>query len=147
MCIRDRTGGELGPQGYAAQGGIRLQAGLKQTDAGTKKLHIDLQLPDGWHINSDQPGHPDLIGTQVKLDKRSDWALADISYPPGESKKLGFQREPINLYTGQVSIQARLDTPTGIADDLSLPVQVRLQACNDQVCLPPEEITLWVALK
>ena len=146
-AILDQTSGELGALGYAAQGGIRLQAGLIQLDAAAKTLSIDLQLPDGWHINSDQPGHPDLIGTQVKLDKRSGWTLADIRYPPGESKKLGFQREPINLYTGQVTIQARLDTPTGLTDDLSVPVQVRLQACNDQVCLPPEEITLWVALK
>ena len=145
-AILDQTAGELGPQGYAAQGGIRLQAGLMQSDAGVKKLRVDLQLPDGWHINSDQPGHPDLIGTRVTLDKTHDWALADISYPPGESKKLGFQPDPINLYTGQVSIQAHLASKTDSSDDLSLPVQVRLQACNDQVCLPPEEITLWVAL-
>jgi DsbC/DsbD-like thiol-disulfide interchange protein len=145
-AILDQTSGELNAQGYAAQGGIRVQADLTVVEEGSKTLRVELKIPDGWHINSDQPGHADLIGTRISLDKESGWELDSIHYPQGQAIKLGFQQEPISLYTGQVSILARLDPPAAVPATLTLPVQVRLQACNDQVCLPPEEVTLRVAL-
>jgi uncharacterized protein YyaL (SSP411 family) len=145
-AILDQTSGELSPLGYAAQGGIRLQATLAESGKGANALRVDLQIPDGWHINSDQPGHPDLIGTRVWLDKQSGWNLEEIRYPQGQATKLGFQSNPISLYSGQVSIEARLDAMSETPTALTLPLTIRLQACNDQVCLPPEEITLRVTL-
>ncbi len=144
-AILDQTSGELSAQGYAAQGGIRLRAVTEAVDGKGKALRVELQIPDGWHINSDRPGDPDLIGTRVWLDNESGWRLDQLRYPQGQAKQLGFQREPISLYSGRVSIRARIHPASEHPAGLTLPVRVRLQACNDQVCLPPEEISLRVA--
>ncbi len=145
-AILDRRLGELGALGYAAQGGIRLQAGLSEAGAGTRRLRIRLQIPDGWHINSDQPGTPDRVATRITLPDGSGWRLQDVHYPPGESVRLGFQEVPVSLYTGQTEIEAQLVPIPDEPRQPTLPLQVRLQACDHQVCLPPEQLTLRVGL-
>ncbi len=144
--ILDRLQGEMGALGYAAQGGIRLQAGLSESAEGRRRLQISLQIPDGWHVNSERPGNPDLVGTSLTLAEGSGWRLEEIRYPPGESVKLGFQEDPVSLYTGRVAIEAQLVPVSEEPEPLTLPLQVRLQACDDRVCLPPEQVTLRVGL-
>jgi uncharacterized protein YyaL (SSP411 family) len=146
-AILDRQQGEMGTLAYAAEGGIRLQAELSpQREEGTRQLQLNLQIPDGWHINSDQPGNPDLIGTRISLTAESGWQLETISYPQGKRLKLVSQEKPLSLYTGKVTIQARLEPSNKAGAYLTLPIQVRLQACNEKVCLPPEQVTLRVGL-
>ena len=144
-AILDQTSGELGPLGYAAQGGVRLQATLTGNGGDTPTLSVDIKIPEGWHINSDQPGHADLIATRLWLEEQTGWQLSRIRYPEGQSTRLGFQAEPVSLYSGEVRIDASLAAGSETPAALTLPVKVRLQACNDQVCLPPEEISLRIA--
>ncbi|MEJ2407687.1 MAG: protein-disulfide reductase DsbD family protein [Candidatus Thiodiazotropha sp.] len=107
---------------------------------------VDLDIPPEWHINAHRPGDPALIGTQLVLPIESDWKLGSVSYPEGEPLQLGFQNSPTSIYSGQVRFQAQLEAGSIQQPNLTLPVQIRLQACNDQSCLPPEQITLRVAL-
>ncbi len=145
-AMLDRVQGEMGAQSYAAQGGIRLRAELSKPVDGTRLLQVRLEIPPGWHVNSDQPGNPDLIGTRLSLPPDSGWQLATVSYPQGEALKLGFQPQPLSLYTGQVTLQARLEPLTEAPSTLTLPVEIRLQACDDLVCLAPEQVRLRIGL-
>ncbi len=145
-AMLDRMQGEMGAQSYAAQGGIRLRAELSRPVDGSWQLQVRLEIPPGWHVNSDQPGNPDLIGTRLSLPPDGGWQLASINYPPGETLKLGFQPQPLSLYTGQVALQARLEPITEAPSTLTLPVEIRLQACDDRVCLPPEQVRLRIGL-
>jgi uncharacterized protein YyaL (SSP411 family) len=145
-AILDLLQGEMGTRAYAAQGGIRLQADLLSQKDGTKQLQVTLQIPEGWHVNSDSPGNPDLIGTRLTLSSDSGWQLDSVNYPQGERLKLEFQEDPISLYTGDITIQARLQPAPRAGENLTLPVQVRLQACDEKVCLPPEQITFRIGL-
>ncbi len=144
--ILDRIEGELGEKGYAAQGGIRIKAGFTTPQNDPHQLLVSLDIPPGWHVNSDRPGHPDLIGTQVSLNAESSWKLGRVSYPKGEARLLGFQSTPVSLYTGRVEFLLQLESDSVKRSNLTLPVQVRLQACNEQTCLPPERVTLRVGL-
>ncbi|MCP4042543.1 MAG: thioredoxin, partial [Gammaproteobacteria bacterium] len=66
--------------------------------------------------------------------------------PQPEILQLGFQQQPLALYQGKVEIRAGLERTSPDAKDSPhlAPVRLRLQACNDQVCLPPETLTLRV---
>jgi uncharacterized protein len=145
-AILDRVQGEMGAQSYSAHGGIRLQAELSRPVDGSRQLQVRLAIPPGWHVNSDQPGNPDLIGTRLSLPPDSGWQLAAINYPQGEALKLGFQTQPVSLYTGEVVLQARLEPASESPAALTLPVEVRLQACDERVCLPPEQVRLRIGL-
>ncbi|MCU7872759.1 MAG: thioredoxin domain-containing protein [Candidatus Thiodiazotropha sp. (ex Lucinoma borealis)] len=137
--------GELGSRAYAAQGGIRIEGNLKQTSS-QSLLSVEIDIPQGWHINSNQPLDKDLIATRLSLPEQvTGWKIGPVTYPKSEQQTLAFQDAPLSVFTGKLLLQAFV-TEEGKSPPASssLPVSVRLQACNDQVCLAPELVTLRV---
>jgi hypothetical protein len=145
-AILDRLQGELGAQGYAGQGGIRIWAGFATPRDDPRRLLVRLDIPPGWHVNSDRPGHPELVATRISLADESGWKLGGVSYPQGETRQLEFHSDPVSLYTGQVAFTLHVEPADMQQPQLSLPLRIRLQACNEQTCLPAEQVTLRVAL-
>ncbi|MCG7997490.1 MAG: DUF255 domain-containing protein [Candidatus Thiodiazotropha taylori] len=146
-AVADHRHGELGSRAYAAQGGIRIHADTSQAAEQTL-LNLKIQIPDGWHINSNQPSGKDLIATRMSLAEQSNgWQMGPVTYPKGKQQKLAFQQQPLSVYGGDISLQTLLKQVDGDhPGSTTLPVELQLQACNDQVCLPPETVTLWVDL-
>ena len=132
--------GAAGPQQYAARGAIKVNA---QMQANT--LVVDIAIRPGWHINAHKTLQEKLIPTVVGLEKPvPGWHSGAVSYPTPVLKTLGFLREELALYEGQVRITMNLQqTDPAVAGSL-IPVALRLQACDDSVCLPPERRVLQV---
>ena len=132
--------GAAGPRQYAARGAIRVNAEVRENT-----LVVDLAIRPGWHINANKTLQEDLIPTVVSLEKAvPGWRPGALSYPQPVLKTLGFQREVLALYEGQVRITMDLaQTDPAIAAPL-IRVALRLQACDDSVCLPPERRVLQV---
>jgi uncharacterized protein YyaL (SSP411 family) len=135
--------GELGALAYAAQGAIRIEGNLTRT-SDQLLLNVAVQIPEGWHINTDQPGVKDLIPTRLMLPDTSDgWHMGPVTYPLGELQHLAFHKQPLSVFSGKVSLQAQVSRDEKRSSThLILPIALRLQACNDQVCLAPETLTL-----
>ncbi|MGI9511437.1 MAG: DUF255 domain-containing protein [Anderseniella sp.] len=107
-----------------------------------KSLIIQLQVADGWHVNSHAPLEDYLVATKLDIAGNEVAKTASVSYPQPETKKLAFNEKPMALLENQVEITARFDKPvTG-------PVEARLQVqtCSDEICLLPETLKLRVAL-
>jgi DsbC/DsbD-like thiol-disulfide interchange protein len=121
----------------------------RATDHGAT-LVVDLQLRPGWHVNAERPLQDYLMPTAVRLAARErGWRVEEAVYPAPRTVWLGFQDEPLAVYEGTVRIEAVLQRTTSDGDAPPfrwLPVEVRLQACSDQVCLAPETLTLNVSL-
>jgi hypothetical protein len=132
--------GAAGPLQYAARGAVRVSA-EHQSDT----LVVDLTIRPGWHINANRTLQEDLIPTVVGIKNAvPGWRAGEMSYPPPVLKTLGFQSGELALYEGQVRITMDLQQ-TGLPDAAPLiPVALRLQACDDSVCLPPERRLLQV---
>ncbi|MEW8050135.1 MAG: thioredoxin domain-containing protein [Candidatus Thiodiazotropha sp.] len=135
--------GELGGLAYAAQGGIRIEGALSSAP-NRLLLSVDIDIPDGWHVNSSQPMAKDLIATRLKLsDRAQGWQMGPVTYPEGERQVLAFQQQPLSVFSGKVRLQALVSTLENSSTvPMVLPLVIRLQACNDQVCLAPETLTL-----
>ncbi len=120
-----------GPAGrlqLAAGGRIRVHA-LRERS----RVTLDVSIADGWHINAHETGDADLQGTSV--EGGHDTRLAEVRYPAGERMSPAFRQTPLNLYRGNVRIDATL------ADDVERPtIFLRLQACDDQRCLAAETL-------
>jgi uncharacterized protein YyaL (SSP411 family) len=140
--------GELGGLAYAAQGGIRIEGDLRST-SDQVHVHVKIQIPDGWHINSNLPGEKALIATRLRLSDRAEgWRMGPVTYPEGEHQVLAFQKQPLSVYSGKVLLRAAVSTKNdSVPPPLILPLALRLQACNDQVCLAPETVTLTLTLR
>jgi uncharacterized protein YyaL (SSP411 family) len=143
--IDDLRNGELSARGYAARGGIRMEARLRPLSDGKQLINLTIQIPEGWHINANRPRSDDLIGTEIQqASENSAWKLGPVTYPEARLERLGFSNEPLALYTGEIQLQAlaeRIIEPVGPSP---LRLGVTLQACNQEVCLAPDRVELWL---
>lgn len=140
-ALNDLREGELGAVQYAALGGIRLEADLQHQKDGQYQLNIKLDIKHGWHINSDQPQDPDLIPTTFSLsESTSGWSVERIDYPQGLIKSMAFSQTPLSLYEGETNISVLLSRNQSQQKRAPLRGSIRIQACDDQRCLPPEII-------
>jgi uncharacterized protein YyaL (SSP411 family) len=139
--------GAAGPQQYAARGAVRVDAEVLTREQ-IKRLTIDLTIRPGWHINAHETLQDDLIPTVVELGAGvPEWRPGELSYPQPILKTLNFQRQVLALYEGNVRITMNLQQtgPNGDGRRI-LPVTLRLQACDESVCLPPERRILKVPM-
>lgn len=138
----DLQHGELAGHGYVARGGVRATARQIADD----RVAVELVIPDGWHVNSNQPLQKGLIPTAISIQSTdSDWQLEDIRYPQAITAELGFQEEALSLYQGNVVIEVTVKS--GENSPRVLPLSLGIQACDDRVCLPPETVRLGLAMK
>ncbi len=142
--------GEAGALQYAAHGGIKIKAHANpdnDPDA-DYRLVVCVDIQPGWHINAHQPLSDDLIPTSLEASvDQPAWRLLNVSYPRPITKELGFQSEALALYEGQVQLSAPLQATAVAAAEPLLRIKLRLQACDDKICLPPETLVLQVPVR
>lgn len=131
--------GEAGHRHYVARGNVKIRAVRNNNE-----LHIELDMAPGWHVNANKPNQDYLIGTML-LDK--DGAeVAQTSYPKVVSKTLGFNDSgELALYENKVVIKAPLAKLESVEDALAS-YTLQLQACDETICLAPEDVPLSVSL-
>ena len=71
------------------------------------------------------------------------WQLNDVHYPAHELVKTNINTELLALYQGDFKITANIIAKKGVITD---PVKINLilQACDQNVCLAPERLTLFL---
>ena len=134
----DLLDGESGALQYAARGKLRVLA--KSPD--NRSVNVNIKVAPGWHINADKPLQDYLIGTSLSLPDGS--ALDNTVYPEAKLAVLGFERSELALYDGDITLSASLPDKTD-GDPLTR-ITLRLQACSDTICLPPESLNLNLSL-
>lgn len=144
--------GESGALQYAAHGGVQIKAHIDAVDVDavdkTIVLVVELNIQPGWHINAHATLSDNLIPTSLEAAAGpSSWSIEDVSYPSPIIKALGFQSEDLALYEGKVRLTARLKQTVNNPVSPLLAIDLRLQACDDKICLPPENLLLQVPVQ
>jgi len=134
--------GENGAVRSVARGKVRINAHYSETQNGV--VELTLKMADGWHINAHKPLQSYLIGTEINL--LDGQAIDGLDYPEAVTRKLGFDRNELALYEGDVTLSIPLEklVANKVADSTATVVSfdVNLQACNDTTCLAPETVTM-----
>jgi uncharacterized protein YyaL (SSP411 family) len=140
LAARIQADGQSGSRRYAAHGAIAV-SGRVQGD----QLTVNIDIQPGWHINANHPLSDKLIPTVLQAaEQNTVWDLSKVSYPPTVRKTLGFQSEELALYEGNISLKAALSTNMSSQEGAVLRLTLRLQACDDETCLPPELLNLQI---
>jgi thiol:disulfide interchange protein DsbD len=142
-----QTGG--GPASSASKVQVESRLSVDKAPAGsTFKAAVILTITQGWHINSNTPTYDYLIGTALELQPREGVILTDIQYPKGQNLKFSFAEDPLNVYQGSVKVFLTFKMSEKIKPGLdTLRAQLRVQACNDQVCLAPASIDVSIPIE
>ncbi|MGH6737082.1 MAG: DUF255 domain-containing protein [Methyloceanibacter sp.] len=108
------------------------------SDAEHDLIAITLSIDPGYHINANPASLDYLIPTTVRVPGAGQ---AKVTYPPGKMFSTKFLDHGISVYEGSVTISVELPKGSG-AKARHLPVEIEVQACTDEICLPPATISV-----
>ena len=148
------------PQATGGDEEIRITAAIRGGKGSIRqgiirKLVVRFDLPEGMHIYG-EPVPRGLTATQVSIDGPPGLITLPPEVAPTEPLHLEAMGVDLQVWSGTVDIvvpfyaQGELASETRPldTDSISLAIQVRYQACNDQECLLPrtERFTLELPL-
>ena len=109
---------------------------------------LEVNVWEGYHINSDKPIQPTLIPTVLTFTASDDRvAIGRTTYPEPELKLFKFSPEKLAVYDGRVYLATSITFNEGISDDITLTANFRYQACTDEACFLPSTIITTAVLK
>jgi hypothetical protein len=98
---------------------------------------ITLSIQPGFHVNANPPTFSYLIATEVTAAKVEGITIGKPVYPAAVKRKFQFADQPLAVYEGEARVTLPLTFASGAKGPRSLPITVRVQACDEQQCFPP----------
>lgn len=141
--------GDAGPRATASNGAVVVAAALRPADhAGEYEVDVDLVIKEGWHLNGPEPLQEDLIGTTIQ-GAGSRFDVTNLRYPAPRRTQVSTQSGDVLIYEGRQRITLMLHPSISGPEELpvSVPISIRLQACDDQLCLLPETVILELPVR
>lgn len=109
------------------------------------EVAVVAKIKPGYHVNAHKVLEDYLIPTKIEGKLPAGFRLLSTSYPEAELKQFSFSKKKLAVYTGRVILrmrmQAEASAPLG---SRTLPLSLRYQACNDNMCLPPVKVPLAI---
>ena len=110
------------------------------------QMAVVVEIAEGWHVNANPAGEG-LIATEVIFPDTPHLTGGEMVYPVGEVLELGSIGEaPVYHDTITIGIQVDLsqDAPIG---PITMDLELRYQACNEEQCLLPEVLVFEVPIE
>jgi len=125
---------------------VKVSAQPVQVTAGESgETAVRVTIQTGYHVNANPPTFPYLKATTLVVPPAEGISLGTITYPKALQKKFAFAEKELAVYEGEAEVKAQLNvdktTPKG---ERSVPAEMRIQACDDQVCYPPGTIAFAI---
>lgn len=120
----------------------RLRSSVDKFKPGSShRIAVELTIQKPYHINSHQPSEAYLIPTTLELETPEGVTLGRIKYPEAELKQFAFSETPLAVYEGTVHLFTTVTiVPDFAGKEVVLKGTVGYQACDDETCLPPDDI-------
>ncbi len=116
----------------------------------TVQATVVMDIPSGFHVNSNRPLGKFLIATQLKIDSPKAVRVSAVSYPRAVLRNFKFSKNRVSVYEGRATMRFNVTVsanfPSGTTE---LKVHLRYQSCNDEVCFPPQsrDVSLWLKVQ
>jgi thioredoxin:protein disulfide reductase len=105
---------------------------------GAVRVALKVALPDGFHVQSNKPRDPSLIPTELAVEAPAGIEVEELVFPKAQDFKQEGLPEPLLVFEREFVIGARLRLPAALpAGDVTVPVRLRYQACDDKMCYAP----------
>ena len=109
---------------------------------------VTLSISAGFHVNANPATFSYLIPTEVTNGTIEGVSAGKPVYPLAVKRKFQFANEPLAVYEGDAQIRLPLRAEKNAAKGVrSLPVYVRVQACDHEQCFPPATLTTTLAVE
>jgi len=103
------------------------------------EIAVVMKIKEGFHVNARETTFDYLIPTDLKAEPPAGFKLGAVKYPKGALQKFNFAKDQaLNVYSDTVilllPVTVETNAPLG---EQRIPLKLRYQACNNEVCLPP----------
>ncbi len=129
---------QLGMQKKVVKGNLFLSSDAVYP-GGEIMIALKLKIDDKWHINSVKPNEPDLLASELIIQKP--FEIIKKEFPKAENLKFSFSDVPVSVYKGEITVGAIIKIPDSISiGKHNVKVTFNYQACNNLSCLPPNSL-------
>ena len=123
-------------------------AAVSIPEGGGADATVSLSVSPGFHINANPATFPYLIATDITADKIPGITAGQPAYPAAAKKKFQFADEPLAVYEGKTQIKLPLHAENNaVKATRSLPIHVRVQACDNEKCYAPATLEAAIAVE
>jgi len=99
---------------------------------------LRVSLPDGLHTQSNKPRDETLIPTELTVDAPAGVSVTEIVWPPATDLNQVGADKPLAVFEQTFAIGVQLALAPNVATGaLTIPVALRYQACDSNLCYPP----------
>jgi hypothetical protein len=116
-------------------------SGVDISSGSSAELAIPISIQPGYHVNANPATFDYLIATELTVDKSDGLTFGKPLYPASEKKKFQFAEQPLAVYEGNLQIKLPIQvTPNAAKGKRSLALHLRVQACDEEKCFPPDTL-------
>lgn len=135
-----------GPRRITSESVVKATAEPVAIAAGSPaQAIVRLAIQSGYHVNANPPTFTYLKATELIIPSSDGISATSVSYPSPLSRKFAFAGKPLAVYEGEAEIKAAIKADnTASKGEHSIAAQLRVQACDDQVCYPPGQIEVRI---
>src|SRR6266446_4471914 len=109
---------------------------------------VTLSISSGFHVNANPATFSYLIPTEVTAENSEQINVDKAIYPAAQTKKFQFAENPLAVFEGETQIKIPLRAKAnGAKGSTSLPIKVRVQACDNEQCFPPATLNTTLAVE
>jgi thioredoxin:protein disulfide reductase len=104
----------------------------------TVRAALQVALPEGFHVQSDEPRDPTLIPTVLTVSPPEGVTVTEIVYPASvDLRQVGID-QPLAVFERVFPIGVQLTLPRSVTGgEIVVAARLRYQACNDTTCFAP----------
>lgn len=136
--------------GHAAQPNISINSfySLEKAQRGrTLQGAVMIDIPSGYHVNSNRPSGKYLVPTSLKLDPHDGVRVGGVRYPRASLRSFSFSEQKLSVFEGRAVMRFSVTIPAGFPHSkMELKAKVRYQSCSDKECYAPatRDLSLWI---
>ena len=111
---------------------------------------IVMDIPSGYHANSNRPLEKFLIATQLQLEAPQGIRVGPIVYPRALLRSLKFSKNKVSVFEGHTTMRFSVNVPRSFSGtSAELKARLKFQACNDDTCFQPQtrEVKMWLGVE
>jgi len=100
---------------------------------------VVMDIPSGYHTNSNRPLEKFLIATQLQLEAPQGIRVGPVVYPRALLRLLKFSKSEVSVFEGRTTMRFSVTVPGSYSgNSAEVRGRLRYQACNDDTCFPSQ---------
>ena len=115
---------------------------------GSVQVAVNIEVDEGYHINSNRPAEKYLIATALKIEHIAGLTTTPVIYPKAKLQRFEFSQKPLSVFEGKAVLKLTARALASLATgSQTLKGKLTVQACNNQQCLRPQTIDVSIPLR